>query len=179
MRRARRHAGLCQLLRDAADHTAGSGRPAPAVLLLTATIDALQARPGALPALLHTPGAPVPVARQTLQRLGCHSELNVVILDALGRPVGASTTLRSATSRQRHALTAIWGPWCATAGCTQTATVPHHVRPWWQSQQTVLRDLLPLCEHDHHDLHEGHRTLRLKDGRHIDEHGWTTPPPPD
>jgi len=149
------------------------------VLLLTATIDQLQARPGALPALLHTPGPPVPVARQTLQRLGCHSELNVVILDALGRPVGASTTLRSATSRQRHALTAIWGPWCATAGCTQTATVPHHVRPWWQSHQTVLRDLLPLCEHDHHDLHEGHRTLRLKDGRHIDEHGWTTPPPPD
>ncbi|MBC7677585.1 MAG: hypothetical protein H7233_01140 [Pseudorhodobacter sp.] len=175
MRRARRHAALCQLLRDAATHPSGSGQPAPAVLLLTATIDQLEARPGALPALLHTPGPPVPVPRQTLQRLGCHSELNIVILDALGKPVGASTTLRSATRRQRHALTATWGQWCATAGCTQTATVPHHVQPWWRSHHTVLRDLLPLCEHDHRDLHEGHRTLRLKDGRHIDEHGWTTP----
>ena len=172
MRGARRHAAFCQLLRDAADRDAASGRPAPAVLLLTATIDLLEARPGALPALLHTPGPPVPVPRETLQRLGCHSELNVVVLDALGRPVGASTTLRSATRRQRQALQAVWGPWCAVAGCTQTATVPHHVRPWWSSHQSVLRDLLPLCQHDHRDLHEGHRTLRLKDGRHIDEHGW-------
>ena len=175
MRSARRHAAFCQLLRDAADRDAASGRPAPAVLLLTATIDQLEARPGALPALLHTTGPPVPVPRETLQRLGCHSELNVVVLDALGRPVGASTTLRSATRRQRQALQAVWGPWCAVAGCTQTATVPHHVRPWWSSHQSVLRDLLPLCQHDHRDLHEGHRTLRLKDGRHIDEHGWTTP----
>ena len=175
MRGARRHAAFCQLLRDAADRDAASGRPAPAVLLLTATIDQLEARPGALPALLHTPGPPVPIPRETLQRLGCHSELNVVVLDALGRPVGASTTLRSATRRQRQALQAVWGPWCAVAGCTQTATVPHHVRPWWSSHQSVLRDLLPLCQHDHRDLHEGHRTLRLKDGRHIDEHGWTTP----
>jgi len=175
MRGARRHAAFCQLLRDAADRDAASGRPAPAVLLLTATIDQLEARPGALPALLHTPGPPVPVPRETLQRLGCHSELNVVVLDALGRPVGASTTLRSATRRQRQALQAVWGPWCAVAGCTQTATVPHHVRPWWSSHQSVLRDLLPLCQHDHRDLHEGHRTLRLEDGRHIDEHGWTTP----
>ena len=174
MRRARRHAGLGQLLRDAASHTAGNGQPAPAVLLLTASIDQLEGRPGAPPALLHTPGAPVPIPRQTLQRLGCHSELNMVVLDALGRPVGASTTLRSASRRQRHALTAVWGAWCAIAGCTQTATVPHHVRPWWQTQQTVLRDLIPICEHDHHDLHEGHRTLRLEDGRHIDEHGWTS-----
>ena len=127
------------------------------------------------PALGGPTGPPVPVPRETLQRLGCHSELNVVVLDALGRPVGASTTLRSATRRQRQALQAVWGPWCAVAGCTQTATVPHHVRPWWSSHQSVLRDLLPLCQHDHRDLHEGHRTLRLKDGRHIDEHGWTTP----
>jgi len=178
LRGARRHAALGQLLRDAADHDTGGGRPAPAVLLLTATVDQLQARPGSLPALLHTVGPPVPLARETLQRLGCHSELNMVVLDALGRPVGASTTLRSATHRQRLALRAVWGPWCAVAGCSQTATVPHHVRPWWSSRHTVLHDLLPLCQHDHRDLHEGHRTLRLTDGRHIDEHGWTTPADP-
>lgn len=172
----RRHDALCQLLRDAADVEAGSGRPGPAALSITTTLAQLEGRPGALPALLRTPGAPVPLPRQTLLRLGCFSELNLVVLDALGRPVGASTTLRSATRRQRAALQATWGPWCAIAGCTSTQTVPHHVRPWWLSRQTVLRDLLPLCEHDHRDLHEDHRTLRLRDGRLIDEHGWVDEP---
>lgn len=42
-------------------------------------------------------------------------------------------------------------------------------------KQTRLRDLAPLCEHCHHDLHEGHATLRLRDGRLIDENGWVRP----
>ena len=51
---------------------------------------------------------------------------------------------------------------------------PHHVLPWWLSHRTRQRDLIPLCTSCHHDLHEGHRTLRLRDGRLIDDHGWTT-----
>ena len=34
-----------------------------------------------------------------------------------------------------------------------------------------LRDTVPVCEHCHHDLHEGHRTLLLRDQRLIDDHG--------
>lgn len=64
------------------------------------------------------------------------------------------------------------------AGCTRTATVPHHVRPWWLSHETVQRDLIPICEPDHRNVHEHHRTLRLKDGRHIDELGWVSRPAP-
>ncbi len=62
----------------------------------------------------------------------------------------------------------------AIAGCTRTDTVPHHVIPWWLSGLTRLHDLVPLCTSCHHDLHEGHRTLRLRDHRLIDDHGWTT-----
>jgi len=76
--------------------------------------------------------------------------------------------------RERRALRARWGPTCATAGCHHTRTVPHHVRPWWLSHFTRLRDLVPLCTSCHVDLHEGHRTLRLRDGRLIDDHGWVT-----
>ena len=173
----RRHDDLRQLLRDTADRDAGTGRPAPVAITILATADAIEGRAGALPGLLLTPGQPVSLPTDTLRRIGCHSELTAVLLDALGRPVTASTTRRTADKRQRAALHALWGPWCAIAGCTRTTTVPHHVRPWWQSHQTVLQDLLPLCEHDHHDLHEGHRTLRLKDGRHIDEHGWVDDSP--
>jgi hypothetical protein len=34
--------------------------------------------------------------------------------------------------------------------------------------------MIPACEHCHHDLHDGHRTLRLRDGRLINEYGWLT-----
>jgi hypothetical protein len=171
----RRHDALTQLLRDAGSLTAGNGRPAPAALLITSTIEALEGRLGALPGTLTTAGQPISLRPETLRRLGCHSELTAVLLDAAGHPVGASSTRRSANRKERHTLRIQWGAHCAIAGCS-TTTIPHHVIPWWLSRTTRLRDLLPLCEHDHRALHEDHRTLRLKDGRHIDELGWTKIP---
>ncbi len=168
----RRHDALTQLLRDSADHDAGSGTPAPAALTVVCTVETLQGRPGALPGLLQTPGMPITLRPETLRRLGCDSELTAVLLDATGKPIGASGTHRTATRRERRALRARWGPCCAIAGCTRTVTTPHHVVPWWLSKQTVLKDLIPICTPDHRDLHEHHRTLRLTDGRLIDELGW-------
>ncbi|MBW3648806.1 MAG: 13E12 repeat family protein, partial [Actinobacteria bacterium] len=169
----RRHDALTQLLRDtAASLVAGSGRPAPAAMLITSSVEALQGRLGALPGTLTTAGQPISLRPETLRRLGCNSELTAVLLDAAGHPVGASSTRRSANRKERSALRVQWGPWCAIDGCSNTATVPHHVPPRWLSRTTRLRDLLPLCEHDHRAVHEHHRTLRLKDGRHIDELGW-------
>ena len=75
---------------------------------------------------------------------------------------------------ERRALRARWGPTCAVAGCHHTRTVPHHVIPWWLSHLTRLTDLVPLCSSCHHDLHEGRRTLRLRDRRLIDDHGWVS-----
>jgi hypothetical protein len=170
----RRHDALLQLLCDAVGHDAGSGRPTPAALTIVCTPDALDGRLGALPGTLQTSGQPITLRPETLRRLGCDSELTAVLLDAAGKPVGASGTHRTATKRERAALRARWGPTCAIAGCTRTTTTPHHVIPWWLSQQTVLKDLIPICTPDHRDLHEDHRTLRLKDGRLIDELGWVT-----
>lgn len=100
-----------------------------------------------------------------------------MIVDAAGRPVGASGTHRNATRRERRALHAQWGG-CAIAGCAQpfNRTRPHHVIPWWLSKITRLRDLVPVCEHHHHDVHEGRRTLRLRDGRYISPIGWADGP---
>ncbi len=174
----RRFDALRALLRDLGEVVPGSGQARPVSLTITASVEAVEGRLGALPGLLTTSGLPVPLSTATLQRMGCHSELNVVLLDALGKPVGASGTHRSATRRERRALRAQWGPTCAVRGCRSTLTVPHHVVPWWSSRQTRLRDLAPLCEHCHHDLHEGRRTLRLRDGRLVDDHGWATEPVP-
>ncbi len=173
----RRHDALTQLLRDTATSlTVGSGRPAPTAMLITSSIEALEGRLGALPGTLTTSGQPISLPAATLRRLGCDSELTAVLLDAARHPVGASSTRRSANRKERAALRIQWGPWCAIDGCADTHTVPHHVPPWWLTRTTRLRDLIPLCTHDHRAVHEQHRTLRLKDGRHIDELGWTTMP---
>jgi len=145
-------------------------------MLITSSVEALEGRLGALPGTFTTSGQPISLPAATLRRLGCDSELTAVLLDAAGSPVGASSTRRSANRKERAALRVQWGPWCAIDGCSNTATVPHHVPPWWLSRTTRLRDLIPICTHDHRALHEGHRTLRLKDGRHIDELGWVTTP---
>lgn len=168
----RRHDALAQLLHDLTDTEPGSGQPAPASLTIIASLAAIEGRLGSLPGMLTGTGQPASVGTAALQRLGCFSELNAVLLDAVGNPVGASHTRRNATRRERRALRAQWGPTCAVDGCTNTATVPHHVDPWWHSKRTRLRDLVPACTHCHHDLHEGHRTLRLRDGRLFDENGW-------
>ena len=114
----------------------------------------------------------MPIRAAALQRLGCSIALDAVLLDALGTPVGASSTRRMPNRRERRAMRARWGPTCAVHGCHASRTVPHHVEPWWRSGCTRLCDLVPLCASCHHDLHEGHRTLRLRDGRLIDDHGW-------
>ncbi len=167
-----RHDDLTQLLTDAAETGAGTGQPAPVAITIVASLDAVQGRDGALPGQVQTAGRPFTVRPETLQRMGCYSELTAVLLDATGRPIGVSSTRRSADRRERAALAALWGAWCAVQACARTTTVPHHVRPWWLSRETILKDLIPLCAGCHHDVHDGHRTLRLKDGRLIDEHGW-------
>jgi hypothetical protein len=41
-----------------------------------------------------------------------------------------------------------------------------------QYGQTSLDETLLLCPTLHHDLHTGKKTLRLRNGRLLNEHGW-------
>jgi hypothetical protein len=165
------HDLLGELLDDLAEVRA-PGQPQPVPLTVVAGLDTLEGRSGALPGTLLLPTGPVAVSTAGVRRSGCHSRLTAVLLDAAGQPVGASGSHRHATERERRALRARWGDYCAVNGCSSTRTVPHHVRPWWLTGRTRLDDLIPLCKGNHHDVHDGHRTLRLRDGRLIDEHGW-------
>jgi hypothetical protein len=156
------------------------GAPQPATLTITAGLDTLEGRFGALPGTLLLPEGPFPLSLAGLRRVGCDGRLNAVLLDAARTPIGASGSHRHATERERRALRAKWGDYCAGNGCASTDTVPHHVPPWWKTGRTKLEDLVPLCKSDHHDVHDGHRTIRLRDGRLIDENGWvheSRPPP--
>lgn len=148
------------------------GSPAPTPTTVIADLASIEGRAGALPGSLLLPSGPVALSTEALRRHGCHSTLTAVLLDAARTPIGASGSHRHATERERRAMHAMWGLSCAVRGCAATATVPHHVRPWWKTGRTKLGDLIPLCKHNHHDIHDGHRTLLLRDGRRIDENGW-------
>ncbi len=148
------------------------GTPASTPFTVIADLSSIEGRLGALPGTLLLPTGPVVLSTEALRRHGCHSRLNAVLLDAARTPIGASGTHRHATDKERRAMHAMWGLYCAVLGCGSTDTVPHHVPPWWKTGRTKLGDLVPLCKGNHHDVHDGHRTLLLRDGRRIDENGW-------
>ncbi|MCW2778780.1 MAG: hypothetical protein JWN17_2505 [Frankiales bacterium] len=170
----RMHDALTRLLTDLLSAGRGSGDPPVAHLTITAPLGALHGRPGAPPGVLHTRQGDVPLSTGRLRRHACTGLLSAVLLDARGRPVGASGTHRHATARERRVLRATWGSTCAVDGCALPGTVPHHAEPWWKSRQTAVADLVPICEHHHHDVHDGHSVLRLRDDRLLDEWGWVT-----
>ncbi|MDT7569900.1 MAG: hypothetical protein QOE05_74 [Actinomycetota bacterium] len=170
----RRAQALGSLARDGRGFE-GSGNDRPAAdITIVATESAMADASGALAPRM-SDGTRMRL--ETIHRLGCAGRIAAVVLDAAGKPVGASGTHRNATRRERRALEAQWGG-CAVDGCSQpySRTRPHHVIPWWLSKITRLKDLAPVCEHHHHDIHEGGHTLRLRDGRYICPTGWADGP---
>ena len=49
-----------------------------------------------------------------------------------------------------------------------------HATPWARCHSTSLSDTVLLCDTSHRDLHEGHRRIRLKDGRVLGPDGWVS-----
>ena len=142
---------------------------------LVAGVDGVLGLPGALPGR-YGPGLSTSLPVEAVRRLGCGGHLAAVLLDAQGTPIGASGTHRHATERERRAMLARWGGTCATDGCGRPGVVPHHAEPWWLTRRTRLEDLVPYCDGCHHDLHEGGKTIKLRNGRWVGPTGWTDPP---
>lgn len=133
--------------------------------------------PGALPATLTGPqvsSGPISLAPEVARRLSCGNLLSMLRLDQDGHYLDGSGQRRHATQAQRRAMTAHWGAHCAVNGCTNRGLIPHHVAWFSNGGRTVMTNLVPLCNHHHHDIHEGHRTLRLRDNRLISTNGWVT-----
>jgi len=94
--------------------------------------------------------------------------------------VQVSHTQRVATATERLILTTQWAGCCSAHGCHRSQAhgdeiIPHHVIPYRTSSTTALQDLVPLCTHDHHQLHDDNRSIQLKNGRWITPHGWGHP----
>jgi hypothetical protein len=88
-------------------------------------------------------------------------------------------TERTLTARERQALGVQWDHRCAGTDCCPptphplTRLVPHHVNTYASNGGlTSLGETIPCCERLHQDIHLGGKTLRLRDGRLINENGY-------
>lgn len=115
-------------------------------------------------------GTPIPVT--TMHRFLCDAIVRAVIIE----PDGTARRLaemRTPNRAQRRALAAMYAT-CAHPGCTVpiTACKAHHIV--WYSRQgpTLLDNLIPLCEHHHHLVHDGGWSLTMTPDRTTT---WTKP----
>ena len=173
-----RHDALKHALRRYLD--AGISGPRDKVaphVAVTVGIDLLDSQPGALPAVSVTTGARLPAS--LVRRWVCDSAVARFVLGLGGRVIELSHTERTLKAHERRAKRIETGGWCQVAGCRAgpgSRLVPHHPEAWGRTGRTSLADTVLLCDRNHHDLHSGGRTLRLRDGRWLDEHGWTDGP---
>jgi hypothetical protein len=173
-RGAQRHAALKSALRRLLDTGAlGTRDKAFPHVAVTASLDFIQGVPGSLP------GRAVSGARwsrEQLRRLLCQGAFTRMVLGASRRVVQVSHTGRTLTALERQILHLEWGGVCGVAGCTRGPAsghplVPHHVELFSHTGLTSLADTVPLCEQDHHYLHDDRRLIKLKDGRWIGPDG--------
>jgi hypothetical protein len=101
-----------------------------------------------------------PISVETARRFTCDSNVDLLTLDHLGKPVSLNTLKRHANSKQRRALEAIYGG-CGVEACGVTVgdCHIHHIIPWELKNESSLIDLIPLCSRHHHMIHEGGWTL--------------------
>lgn len=149
---------------------ASAGKHVPHIAV-TVSLDALHDLPGALPAT-GASGQRLPNA--LVRRWLCDSALTRYVTDLGHRVVENSHTARTLTHHERRRLDVQTGGRCQTTGCPprpDRPVIPHHIQPWARCHTTSIHDTALLCARCHHDLHLGRATLRLRDGRRINEHG--------
>ena len=133
------------------------------------TLAGIDDQPGEIPGL-----GPViaDVARKIVDEAS-DSEWRIVPVDENGQPVGVVTTKRRPTTAQKRVVETR-NPTCVFPGCRMPADQCdlNHEIPWAEAHRTTVRELGPLCRHNHIDHHR-HR-WKLKQIR-PGIYQWTSP----
>jgi hypothetical protein len=116
---------------------------------------------------------PVEAPWQVIAELACEADVytvvvrNGVVLHAPGR-LNLGRTTRLANRAQRRALRGLYGT-CAIPGCSANydRCKLHHVIWWRHGGRTDLDNLLPLCVHHHHKVHDSGWQLALGSNREL------------
>jgi len=169
----RRHDALTKVLRDwLGSGIAGTRGKVVPHLLVRVSVEALHNTPGSLPAV-GAAGRSLPVS--LVRRWGCDSAITRFVMSLGNRVIELSHTSRTLKAHERRAKLMETGGVCQAAGCHPppgTPLIPHHPTAYARSRTTSFDDTVMFCAPSHHDLHEGGKTLLLKDGRLLGPHGW-------
>ncbi len=175
--RQRRHDALKLGLRRYLDSgIAGTRDKVAPHVGVTLSIDALHGAPGALPARSDS-GTNLPLS--LVRRWLCDSAVTRFVLSLGRKVVETSHTERTLKAHERRAKHVETGGMCQGAGCARGPghrLVPHHPVPYARCGTTSLADTVLVCEQTHHDIHQGHKTIKLKDGRYLGPDGWVSGP---
>jgi len=95
------------------------------------------------------------VTAVTSRRIACDSSLVTIKEDKNGEPLSIGRRSRTIPPAMRRALR-IRDKGCRFPGCTNTRFVDgHHIKHWADDGETSLDNLVMLCRHHHHLVHEG------------------------
>jgi len=95
------------------------------------------------------------VTAETSRRIACDCSIIGVKVDHDGEPLAIGRRSRSIPPAIRRALH-IRDKGCRFPGCTNTRNLHgHHIKHWADGGETNLDELVLLCPHHHHLVHEG------------------------
>ncbi len=102
---------------------------------------------------------------ETARRLGCGGSLVGLVEDDDGEPLSIGRKTRAIPPAIQRALRSR-DRGCRFPGCDRTRfTHAHHIRHWADGGETSLGNLVTLCHHHHHLVHEGGYGVRKVDGK--------------
>ncbi len=106
---------------------------------------------------------------ESVGRMMCDAVLRRIVLDERGVPLNVGRRYRTATDAQWAAAKAIYST-CGWDHCDRPITwcQLHHIHHWENGGRTDLCQMVPLCGHHHHLVHEGGWTIRLFDDRSLE-----------
>ncbi|MFI6829720.1 DUF222 domain-containing protein [Kribbella sp. NPDC050241] len=114
-----------------------------------------------------------------IRRLACDANIIPLVLGSNSEPLDVGRSERLVTRAMRRALNTR-DKGCVVCGAPPIHCDAHHLRSWLDGGETTIWNLVLLCRRHHIDLHAGHWTITITNGKvHVTRPTWADPPPPN
>jgi hypothetical protein len=156
---------------------AGTHDKAPVSVTVTVSRENVEGLPGALPAV---GGSGRRLPRSLIRKWWCDVSVTALVLSRGLIPLGITHEQRTLTATERKASKVQQGRVCSGLRCCSphdplTSLVPHHVRSWAKFGKTSIGETIWACDRLHDAIHRG-KTVPLRSGRWLNQHGWAEEP---
>jgi len=157
-------------------------------LNVTVPIDALMDETSAEAAWLERFGVPTTmITGERARQLACDASMRPLIVDRHGQLIAMMPKMRTIHPALRRAVF-IRDRHCRFTGCRSRIDEVHHIRYFRHGGETVLSNLVGLCWHHHHVIHDagwriegdpgGRLSCRSAHGRELTPASWPRTPDP-